>query len=56
MAGERIEQMRHNTIHFGAFRLDTDPDRLWRGSEGSKPIKDFEVNLSGPGVGFGFSF
>jgi DNA-binding winged helix-turn-helix (wHTH) protein/predicted ATPase/energy-coupling factor transporter ATP-binding protein EcfA2 len=25
--------MTHNTILFGSFRLATDPDRLWRGSE-----------------------
>jgi DNA-binding winged helix-turn-helix (wHTH) protein len=25
--------MTHNPIHFGSFRLDTDPNRLWRGSE-----------------------
>ena len=25
--------MTHDTIHFGSFRLEADPDRLWRGSE-----------------------
>ena len=35
--------MTSQTIHFGPFRLDTDPDRLWRGSE--------EVALRAKGLG-----
>ena len=48
--GAKLGKSGNKTLYLGYRHLAYEFDR------GSKPIKEFEVELSGPGVGFGFSF